>query len=356
MRRMSWTWGIAGDEKKSIEKKVFWEVCRIAYNVSVTNNIPECSFLWQGGRPVKDNSSKKTDKRAYTLMIIPHRGAKTYSLRLPMLTIKRLIAGFVCCFLVVFGLHFRHMLVVWKAQNEQAELARLRETQASQEEKLNALTKITEEMQYEMGRVTQLEGEVRRSFGVEGGGVSRSGALRAGHAPRLAASGASGADELIVTAGQIKEFALHKQAALTSLSERLVERNRQRAATPSIWPASGEVTSRFGYRRSPSGVGSNFHKGLDIAGAHGSPVYATADGIVNIASYYYGFGRYVLIDHGYGLKTAYGHNSMLLVQAGQQVKKGQVIAYMGSSGVSTGTHVHYEVIRYGEPVNPEKFL
>ena len=98
------------------------------------------------------------------------------------------------------------------------------------------------------------------------------------------------------------------------------------------------------------------HEGLDIAARIGTPVYATADGIVSQSQYMEGYGKLIVIDHGYGYKTYYGHNSRLLAKVGQRVKRGDMIAAVGNTGSSTGAHVHYEVRLNGVPLNPHKFI
>lgn len=128
------------------------------------------------------------------------------------------------------------------------------------------------------------------------------------------------------------------------------------ATTPSIWPARGTVTSGFGLRISPFGDGNELHPGTDIAYTMGAPVVATADGEVVVSGLAGGYGNLVQIDHGNGIATLYGHNSQLAVTVGQQVKKGQVIAYAGSTGKSTGPHVHYEVRINNTPIDPMKYL
>lgn len=127
-------------------------------------------------------------------------------------------------------------------------------------------------------------------------------------------------------------------------------------ATPSIWPARGTVTSVFGWRVSPFGDGNELHPGIDIAYTMGAPVVATADGEVIMSGSAGGYGNMVQINHGNGISTLYGHNSQLAVKVGQTVKKGQVIAYAGSTGKSTGPHVHYEVRVNNTAVDPMKYL
>ena len=122
---------------------------------------------------------------------------------------------------------------------------------------------------------------------------------------------------------------------------------------PSIWPTTGVVTSPYGLRWG----GSDFHPGMDIANDMGTPIVATADGVVDYAGWNAGgYGNMVDIDHGNGIMTRYGHASQVVVSAGQYVKRGQLIAYMGSTGFSTGPHVHYEVIINGQRVNPISYL
>lgn len=125
---------------------------------------------------------------------------------------------------------------------------------------------------------------------------------------------------------------------------------------PSIWPAKGVISSTFGARQDPIYGGGAFHEGLDIANDTGTTIVATAAGTVTYAAYAGGYGNLIEIDHGNGFITKYGHNSALLVQAGMTVKKGQSIALMGSTGKSTGSHVHYEVRVNGVATDPLLFL
>lgn len=128
------------------------------------------------------------------------------------------------------------------------------------------------------------------------------------------------------------------------------------AAKPKGWPAKGWVTSIFGMRHSPFTGKLKMHEGLDIAARTGTPVFAAADGIVSQAETAEGYGKLVVIDHGYGYKTFYGHNSKIFVKVGQRVKRSDKIAAVGNTGSSTGSHLHYEVRLNGVPINPKKFL
>ena len=131
------------------------------------------------------------------------------------------------------------------------------------------------------------------------------------------------------------------------------------SVAPSLWPVMGPITSGFGERVDPVlGTGEGeFHKGIDIAAPQGTPIHATADGVVlESAGLSNGYGREVVIDHGHGMKTLYGHMSGFNVFAGQTVFRGQIIGYVGHTGRTTGNHVHYEVKIHDLSVNPHKYL
>lgn len=135
--------------------------------------------------------------------------------------------------------------------------------------------------------------------------------------------------------------------------------NRELGAVsiPSRKPVdSVRMTSRYGYREDPFAGRRANHKGLDMAGPIGTPIYATADGIVGRSQWVSGYGNYIEINHGGDIQTRYGHMSKLIVGPNERVKRGQLIGLMGSTGRSTGSHLHYEVRIAGQPVNPMPFL
>jgi murein DD-endopeptidase MepM/ murein hydrolase activator NlpD len=126
--------------------------------------------------------------------------------------------------------------------------------------------------------------------------------------------------------------------------------------TPTIWPVLGHITDAFGERLDPfSGEGA-FHTGVDVATDYGAPVHSTADGVVTIVENHAGYGRLVVIDHGFGITTWYAHLSSFSAIAGARVKRGAVVGYTGISGRSTGPHVHYEVRVNNAPVNPWHYM
>ena len=159
---------------------------------------------------------------------------------------------------------------------------------------------------------------------------------------------------------EIGRASVSQQENLETLLKSLEDQQNLLASTPAIRPISRNakswVTSRFGYRKSPFTGRREFHKGFDLASRKGTPILATADGVVTFAGKKGLLGLTIVIDHGHGIKTRYGHNHKLLKKRGDRVKRWDTIALMGSTGRSTGPHTHYEVHLNGMPVNPEKYI
>jgi murein DD-endopeptidase MepM/ murein hydrolase activator NlpD len=161
--------------------------------------------------------------------------------------------------------------------------------------------------------------------------------------------------------GSIDVDALKKEItasmdAVEEIKKYLAKEQNVFFSSPSGWPAVGRISSGFGMRDHPRHGGRKMHTGIDITMPRGTPLHATADGVVSFADRNGGNGNIVVIEHGHGLSTVYAHNSKNSVKAGQAVKRGEVIALSGSTGVSTGPHLHYEVWRNGQSINPAPFL
>lgn len=153
------------------------------------------------------------------------------------------------------------------------------------------------------------------------------------------------------------EVATDRQAeSFGSLLNYLEDQITLLASTPAIRPTTGWKTSGFGYRKSPFTGLREFHKGLDIASRQGTPIFATADGIVSFGGRKGLLGKLVVLDHGHGMMSRYAHTHEILVKPGDTVKRGDKIATIGSTGRSTGPHLHYEVLLNGIRVNPEKYI
>lgn len=155
---------------------------------------------------------------------------------------------------------------------------------------------------------------------------------------------------------RLDEGATVEAESLRELENLLQNKQVQLVHTPSIWPTRGWFTSGFGYRISPFTGLRQMHEGIDISNRVGTPIIAPADGLVTNIGREWGFGKLLVISHGFGFSTRYGHLDKINVKIGQKVKRGQKIAEMGSTGRSTGPHLHYEVRLNGVSVNPMKYI
>ena len=232
--------------------------------------------------------------------------------------------------------------------------ARLDGTRDQAQRELNALAARLGELQAEANRLNALGERLTRTGQLADGefdfnqpvGIGGAGPVHDMPPAKLR----SGLDEL---QSQFKASG----AQLSVLESLLFNRKLEAEATPSRTPiANSYITSGFGGRADPFGGGEAFHKGIDFHANVGDPVLAVADGVVSFASTRSGYGNVVEIDHGNGYVTRYAHNSRLLVQVGDLVRSGQQVAKAGSTGRSTGAHVHFEVWENGVVVNPAKFL
>ena len=158
------------------------------------------------------------------------------------------------------------------------------------------------------------------------------------------------------TFGVLKTVLQGLESRLRYVRHDVEQQEAARRATPSIWPAHGWLTGTFGGRADPFTGERGFHQGIDISTEKGSPVIATADGTVETAAYSGDYGNLIVLRHDFGLSTRYAHLSAFKVKPGQSVKRGDVIGYVGSTGRSTGAHLHYEILVNGRLLNPLKLL
>ncbi len=158
------------------------------------------------------------------------------------------------------------------------------------------------------------------------------------------------------TFGVLRDILYTLESRLQVVQPGVERRQALAAATPSIWPARGWLNDGFGGRRDPFTGGADYHPGLDISAERGDPVLATANGTISAAHRSGAYGNIVVIEHGFGISTRYAHLDAFRVKPGDAVRRGDVIGYAGSTGRSTGDHLHYEVLVYGRHLNPLQFL
>jgi murein DD-endopeptidase MepM/ murein hydrolase activator NlpD len=177
--------------------------------------------------------------------------------------------------------------------------------------------------------------------------------------PKAAAAAAAAAvppESPDTTIGVLKGLLGALEGRLASVKSKVESQQALARATPSIWPLAGWLSSGFGNRKDPFNGEPDFHSGLDIAASKGTPARATADGTVESAAYNGAYGNAVLINHGFGISTRFGHLSAFAVRPGQQVHRGDVVGYVGSTGRATSAHLHYEILLNGQQINPLRLL
>lgn len=287
--------------------------------------------------------------KRFTVLIIPEGSHRVRRFALQLSALKWSAAGMALCLMLVIGL----AVYALKAGFDRHEYEKLRTQARQHQQEMGQLVAKLEDLRKELLVMAQNDAKMRvlnkltKPNGDPVGGVG---------GPAL---GDEPLDSLASLQQQIDD--LRREVDLRRVSQEEVQGylNDQRSllgARPTGWPAKGWVTSDFGVRRDPFDGQRRMHAGIDIATRTGTPVAATAAGIVREVRSEPGYGKLVVIDHGYGFSTAYGHNSRILVKVGQRVKRGDLIATAGSTGRSTGPHVHYEVRQNGVPVNPSKYL
>jgi len=298
-------------------------------------------------------------KNFYTLLILPkkHSSAKKMSVSSTLVKgVSIFVMGLILT-MMYFSYDYIHI------RREQAELKRLKQQTAEQRIQIDGLAAKVDQFASKMEELRQFDKKIRIMANLEtgrakeqmlgiGGPMSEENRLRSQVA----------ADDKALIAGvkrhvdSLMDDALSREQSFTALLGFLKEKKSLLAATPSIWPVMGWVTSEFGRRINPFGNEQEFHKAIDIATKYGRVIQAPADGIVTEVAYQQDVGQMIQIDHGHGISTFYGHLSKAIVRSGATVRKGDRIGYVGNSGRSTGSHLHYAVMLNGVPVNPRKYL
>ena len=268
-----------------------------------------------------------------------------------------LVAGFAAAFGAGYALRASDAVANAQAARMQADLAAQRaELKAAREEaqrEINAVAARVGELQAQANRLNAL-----------GERLTRDGKLSDGEFDFDRQPGMGGAEEaqdipaaeLLKDLGQLQEKFDRSGEQLGVLESMLYNQQLQLAAIPNGRPSQGYITSGFGTRADPFTGGRAHHLGIDLSARTGDPVLAAAGGVVSFAGVKSGYGNVVEVDHGNGYTTLYGHNSRLIVRAGDIVRAGQQLAKAGSTGRSTGPHVHFEVHVNGRQVNPRQFL
>jgi len=309
----------------------------------------------------------KNKKNYTTLMFIPESQSDVRSFRMPVwfpgfvtISIILLVVASAACFSLLSSLKLQYDI-------SRKEIGQLTAINSSQKVEIEKLQKNSLEVQQQLEENSKLLEDLKRAVGIspaeEDTSVEQE-PVSAAESPSVTLLKESAPIDMSVRLDGIEaDFASLSEkiaAQKKTINDSLAPIKKQLAylmAKPSIMPVAASITAGFGYRKNPfTSRGSEFHKGIDFAASYGQKAVATGDGIVVFSGWNSGYGKMVIISHGYGISTVYAHNSKLLVKQGDKVKKGQAVSAVGNTGRSTGTHLHYEVRLNGKSVNPSKYF
>jgi murein DD-endopeptidase MepM/ murein hydrolase activator NlpD len=291
------------------------------------------------------------ERKFYTFLVFPGTHARSFKIQLPVYVIHLALAFSlfgIITFAAMMNSYARMLIKVSDYNNVRSEREALKTQYKSLQDEVTQTNR-------KLGSLETLAAEVALTYGF--------GQVRHPQFPHAFLSLATQSDATVQTSydASLSAFRMMKDmaskpASVVASQGFLGSPSIDNSMMPAVWPVRGEITSGFGGRMDPfSGEGVT-HTGIDISAPFGSPVEATADGIVLIAEPDAGYGREILIDHGNGFCTMYGHLSQIKVVVGQEVKRGQIIGAIGMTGKSTGPHLHYEVHVHNAPVDPTKYL
>jgi murein DD-endopeptidase MepM/ murein hydrolase activator NlpD len=315
-------------------------------------------------------------KSIYTFMMIPNDEDKIKTYNFPKWTLKVLTYILVSLLIITFIFTYSFLDMRKQYAKKSKNIERLEIINDKQKLQIDELKKYTQDIKEKINHLNELEKEVKSLVGLEAENdkdikeishaqtqedksirnISRGSLFQRKPDKSSEYDQSNTLREIKDNLNKIEESLSIEENNFNSLKTDVADQLNYLAARPTGWPNRGRITSPFGIRRAPKRGASTFHKGVDIANSYGSIIKAAGKGKVAYAGWRSGLGYTVIISHGYGFTTLYGHNSSLLVKAGQQVEKGQPIAKLGNSGNSTGPHVHFEIRVNDNPVDPMKYL
>ncbi len=310
--------------------------------------------------------------RRYTIVIIPDSksGSKRYTVSYRTTTILKTLAGIG---LILFGygladyIHMRSLRSSYlqAIQDDRALKGEARILMSSLDEVRSSLRKV-KEYSAKLAEITNIQTQslTKRTglSSIANTNNNSAASMEAGKIEqRSSVPGNVDLDRLVFKPvfARLDSITLNSQKGVLELQQiisRLSQQKTLLASIPSMAPVDGWITSSFGSRSSPFTGEPTIHKGLDVAAPVGTPIYTPADGVVIFSGKRNGFGNFVMVAHGYGIVSGYGHNAQNLVSPGQVIRRGDQIATVGQSGRSTGPHLHYEVAINGKVIDPKKFI
>lgn len=317
-------------------------------------------------------SSSWWKNRFVTLMVIPERTRQVHKLVVPFFMVKfgLILFSLSLVFLVIMGIDYIQVLGrIAENKRLKGENFRLRQEMQLIRNKVESMEATVERVRNYAKKLQIITGQDKDLGAPQGGGpideefrapASPGKVLeRHSYLKRLPSEEEPLFRPSAMLDERVESLQQHSHSTEIDISKLYVYLMAQSAvisSTPSLLPIAGWITSPFGYRRHPYDGTLRLHSGVDIAADPGTPVRAPAPGSVTYAGYREGYGKVVVINHGYNINTLFAHLSKWFVNTGDKVKRGEVIAEVGSTGASTGPHLHYEIRKAGIPVNPNAFL
>ena len=305
---------------------------------------------------------KKRKSNHSTFMYIPESESKIVSIRMPNWLPKAMAFSLVLLLIVTSSLLYMTNSLNDKYNKSKQVISSLATINTAQKGEIEKLQNDTIQIHQQLEENIKALDQIKEIVGIKKSTEAKEENKKA--LPATTDTSKASSDGSLQQIAQIKTsyIELSRQlisqrqlidSSMTSVKKQVAYLN----AKPSIRPVNSRITANYGTRKNPfTNRGSEFHPGIDFAGDTGNPIKATGDGVVIFAGWQSGYGNVVIISHGYGITTLYGHNSKLLVEKGDKIKRAQIISKMGSTGRSTGSHLHYEVRVNGKLVNPAAYL
>jgi len=299
------------------------------------------------------------DKEYFDILIFGHKTSKTRHLKIRKKTVK------ISCYLIGFALlsttfFFCDYIQVKK---KAFELSRLRQETQNQKSQIQFFSARIEDLEKQLSKLKEFDKKIRIIANLERGQETTPSMGMGGPSPsdirdklKKEKDDAGLVQQMKSDVERLQSEAMSREDSLSELEKLLRVKREMLAHTPSIWPLQGWVTSGFGYRTNPFTGLTQMHEGLDISNRVGTPIIAPANGIISDVGSDIALGKVVVIFHGFGMITRYGHLHKVFVKVGQRVKRGDKIAEVGMTGKTTGPHLHYEVKINGIPVSPMRYI
>ncbi len=303
-------------------------------------------------------------KKFFTLIIVPDATSQFKQIKIPYLLIRTLLVVMVLLILAVGGMSYYTMMTYRDMKETVTGLPEIRKTTSIQKSLLTRYEEDITKLHQMVSRLKLVNAKLMLMAGVENpmnvqvnigvGGEDDSGLQNI--VKDFKQETEESMRQKLLAIDHLKASVMSQEELAQRMMEYFQDQQTVLASTPSIWPVKGWITSGFGSRKSPFTGKRTMHSGLDIATKSGTPIIAPAAGIVSFSGKKGGFGNVLVIDHGNGYTTFYGHCKKLYKKVGDKVKRGDKIAEVGNTGRSTGSHLHYEVRVNGVATNPSKFI